>query len=510
MLVCPYTMLRIGKVAFSLLLIAACAGAQEMHDHGVPAKLGTVSFPISCAPAVQDEFNHGVALMHSFAYPAAEKSFEHVAAMDPKCGMAHWGIALTYYHQLWSPFLPASPAVFATARKEMMEARRLGAGTPREKQFLLAVFMLYQDDPVMTPGARMWAYEEAMAQAAHQNPDDLESQVFYALSMLAIASPADKTHAEQKKAIDILNPLYRQYPNHPGIAHYLIHASDSQELAQSGLAAARAYARIAPDAPHALHMPSHTFTRLGLWNDSIQSNLASRKSAREQGDQQQELHAMDYLVYAYLQTGRDDDARQVVQDLKAIPKLDLTNFAIAYASTAMPIRIAIEREQWADAASISAPVGVAPSVVAIAVWAKGLGLARTGHAAEAREQAAQLRKIEATLQTAGDKYWSTQTGVLAEEVLAWSEQADGHANESAAMLRTAADQEDALEKLPVTPGPIVPAREQLGDLLLLQNQPALAVKEFQTALAGAPNRQRSLQGLARAQQLSQRASVQPF
>lgn len=498
-------MFRLWRIPLGLLLFISSSRAQEMHDHGTSEQLGKVSFPISCAPAVQEQFNRGVALLHSFAYTAAEQTFQSVAKADPRCGMAHWGVAMTYFHQVWSPSLP--PSTFSTGQKEMFEATRLGGNSDIERQFLHALGLLYQESASLTNGQRISAYEQAMAEVARQNSTDVESRVFYALSLLANASPADKTHAKQKQAIDILEPLNREYPNHPGIAHYLIHACDSEELAQGGLPAARAYAQIAPSSPHALHMPSHIFTRLGLWDDSIQSNLASRQSAHQYGDMMQEFHAMDYLVYAYLQTGRDKDVSQVIQEMKATPKLDMSNFGVAYAATAMPIRAAVERGRWADAASIAPPEGAPPAIVAIAVWSRGLGLARTGHATEARVEADRLRQIEAELRSSGDAYWSTQTGVLASEVMAWSAQASGGPKEGLALLRSAADQEDAMEKLPVTPGPILPAREQLGDLLLQQNRPDLALKEFRTALVEAPGRRGALQGAAHASELAGRGGL---
>jgi tetratricopeptide (TPR) repeat protein len=331
---------------------------------------------------------------------------------------------------------------------------------------------------------------------AAQNRKDVEAQVFYALALLANVSPTDKTHAKQKQAADLLEPLDRSYPQHPGIPHYLIHAYDNEELAQRGLAAAKAYVQIAPSAPHALHMPSHIFTQLGLWDDSIASNLAAREAARQQGDTGEELHAMDYLVYAYLQCGRDKEAAQVIQQLKDMQKLNVGDFKIGYASTAIPIRFAVERKQWTDAAGIVPPIGAPPQVVAIAVWARGVGLARSGRAAEARVEVDGLRQIEEQLRTAGNDYWATQARILKREVMAWSAQAEGKPDESAALMRAAADEEDGIEKLPVTPGPIVPAREQLGYVLLEQNRPELAQKEFAAALANAPGRRGALQGVA--------------
>jgi hypothetical protein len=341
-----------------------------------------------------------------------------------------------------------------------------------------------------------------MSDLAAENRKDVETQVFYALALLANASPADRTHARQKQATDLLEPLDRTYPEHPGVPHYLIHACDNAELAPRGLPAAKAYSQIAPSAPHALHMPSHIFTRLGLWDDSISSNLAAKEAAHQQGDSGEELHAMDYLVYAYLQSGRDKDASQVIQQLQNMRNLKGGDFKVGYASTAMPIRYAVERGQWADAAGIVPPTGGPPHVVAIAVWARGVGLARSGHAADAGAEVERLRQIEEQLRTSGNDYWATQVGILTREVMAWSAQENRNPDEAAALMRASADEEDAIEKLPVTPGPIVPAREQLGYLLMEQNRAALAQKEFATALANAPGRRGAVQGAARAAELS--------
>jgi len=484
------------QILFALLCILPSLAAQEAHDHGVPEKLGKVSFPTSCAPAVQEQFDRGVALLHSFAYTAAQNAFRGVVELDPKCAMAHWGIAMSYFHQLWEP--PIGPAIISTAQKEIQQAQQIGAGTERERQFIHALSLIYQDADTIPYRTRTLNYENAMSDLAAHNSKDVESQVFYALALLANASPADKTHARQKKAADLLEPLDRAYPQHPGIPHYLIHACDNAELAQRGLPAARAYSQIAPSAPHALHMPSHIFTRLGLWDDSIASNLAARDASHKQGDTGEELHAMDYLVYAYLQSGREQEAGQVVLQLNDMTRLKAGEFKIGYASTAMPIRYAVERGKWADAAVIVPPAEAPPQVVAIAVWARGLGLARTGHAVEVRAEAERLRQIEEQLRSSGNEYWATQTGILKGEVMAWANQADGKSGEAVALLRAAADQEDAVEKLPVTPGPILPAREQLGWLLIEQNRPDLALKEFQTALVNAPGRRGAIQGAARA------------
>ena len=489
-------MSHLWRLFLTLLFIFPFLSAQETHSHSAPEKLGKVSFPTSCTPAVQKQFDRGVALLHSFAYTAAENAFQGVGELDPRCAMAHWGMAMAYFHQLWDP--PIVLATMSIAQKEIQRAQQIGAGSERERQFINALGLIYQDAATVPYRTRALNYEHAMSNLASENRKDVEAQVFYALALLANVSPADKTHAKQKQAADLLEPLDRIYPQHPGVPHYLIHAYDNAELAPKGLPAAKAFSQIAPSAPHALHMPSHIFTRLGLWEDSITSNLAAREAAHQQGDTGEELHAMDYLVYAYLQSGRDKDATQVIQQLKSMPKLNAGDFKIAYASTAMPVRCAVERGQWADAAGILPPTGAPPQVVAIAVWARGLGLARSGRAAEARTEIDKLRRIEEQLRTSGNNYWATQVGILTREVMAWSAQADRKPDDAAALMRASADEEDAIEKLPVTPGPIVPAREQLGYLLLEQNQPSIALKEFETALANTPGRPGALQGAARA------------
>ena len=493
-------MLNLRRISLSLLLLAPFSSAQETHNHSAPEKLGKVSFPISCAPAVQDQFNRGVALLHSFAYADAENTFHAVARQDPQCAMAHWGAAMAYFRQLWEP--PILPETISIAQKEIQQAQQIGSSSEPERQFIHALSLVYRDAASVPYPARALNYEHAMAELAAENRKHVEAQVFYALALLANQSPTDKTHAKQKQAVELLMPLDHAYPDHPGIAHYIIHACDNAEMAQEGLPAARAYSLIAPSAPHALHMPSHIFTRLGLWDDSITSNLAAQKAAHQQGDTGEELHAMDYLVYAYLQAGRDEDAAQIIEQLKDMPALKAADFKVGYASTAMPIRYMVERSQWADAASIVPPAAAPPHVIAIAVWARGMGLARSGHAAEAHAKIDRLHQLEEQLRASGNDYWAAQVEVMKREVMAWSAQAKNKPEEAVTLMRAAADEEDAIEKLPVTPGPIVPAREQLGYLLLEQDHPDQAQKEFQIALTNAPGRRGALRGEAQAAKLS--------
>jgi hypothetical protein len=417
--------------------------------------------------------------------------------------MAHWGLAMTYYRQLWEP--PILPDSYALAQHEIEEALALPTRSVREQGLIHAAEAIFQNSAAFSYSTRAAIYERAMSELAVANPNDTEIQVFYALALLANASPSDKTHVRQKGAVDLLEPLYATYPQHPGIAHYLIHACDNAEMAPRGLPAARSYAKIAPSAPHALHMPSHIFTRLGLWDDSIASNLAARDAAHGAGDVGEELHAMDYLVYAYLQTDRNAEAALVVQQAKGMASLNMREFKIAYASTSMPIRYAVERQRWADAASVTPLAAAPPQVVAIAVWARGIGLARGGHAADAAASVDDLQHIEDSLHAAGNEYWAAQIRSMRREVMAWSAQAQGQSTQAVSLMRQAADEEDSMEKLPVTPGPVIPAREQLGQLLLQQGHPEAAGKEFALALAAAPGRKGALVGAATAE----RAAAQP-
>jgi hypothetical protein len=489
------------RIILCALLCAHAASSQEVHSHPPPEKLGTVSFATSCTPQVAADFQRSVALLHSFAYSAAEQSFQKVAAADPACAMAQWGIAMSYYHQLWSP---PDPKELRAGQMAAEQARSLKGGSLREQQFIAAVAAYYRDSDKVAPQVRAKAYALAMGEAARSNPKDTETQVFYALALIATAPPEDGTHANQKRAAEILEPVYRNQPDHPGAAHYLIHAYDSTELAPRGLAAARAYSKIAPSAPHALHMPSHIFTRLGLWNDSIASNMAARAAAHDQGDQGEELHAMDYLTYAYLQRGRVSDAERVVAALKGMGTVAApgSDFKIGYAATAMPVRLAMERHVWSDALELQSIPGSAPHVAAIAYWARAVAAARSGHPQTADADIAKLEACREQLKAAGNTYWAGQVDVLYKEAKAWQSAASGNAAASVQLLRQAADQEDAVEKLPVTPGPVVPAREQLGELLLEQNHPKEALSEFQAALVDSPGRRGSLTGGARAAELA--------
>ncbi|HEX7287170.1 MAG TPA: hypothetical protein VF532_13370 [Candidatus Angelobacter sp.] len=470
-----------------LVVLCLWQGAYAQHQHAAPEKLGTVSFPNSCSPPVQAKFNRAVALLHSFTYDPAAEAFAEVVRLDPDCAMAHWGVAMSGYHQLWQPPLPGDAVQKGRAELETAQKAKADA---KEKQFLSAAAFIFQDGAYPERAAR---YRDAMSALAKQNPTDVEAQIFYALALLATASPQDKTHKNQKEAAQILGPLYGKYPQHPGLAHYLIHASDNSEMAASGLKPAREYSEIAPSAPHALHMPSHIFTRLGMWSDSMRSNQAAREAARKQGDIGEELHSMDYLVYASLQKASYSETVAVLNDLKNMGTLG-SDFKVSYAATAMPVRYALERKQWKDATRCVSPAGAPPHVAALAAWARALGDARTGDVAAAKSELQALRKFADQLRTAGNLYWAGQVDIQAEEAGGWIAQAEQKQGEALALLKKAADDEDAVEKLPVTPGPVVPAREQLAELLAMMGRPREALAEYETSLQNAPGRRASLQG----------------
>jgi len=470
----------------------AFAQDMEHHDHPAPERLGVVSFPTSCRPAVRPAFDRAVALLHSFAYALSDQAFADVAARDPDCAMAHWGMAMTHYHQLWPP--PPSGEELRQGAAQVRLAETTGHASPRERQFIEALAQYYREADQAAPSVRAQHYTQAWAEVARTYPKDDEAQIFYALALIANAPPTDKAHADQKRAAAILAPIWRRQPQHPGVPHYLIHAYDSAELAPRGLTAARAYSKIAPAAPHALHMPSHIFTRMGLWDDSIASNIAARAAAHAQGDVGEELHAMDYLTYAYLQRGRYAESAQLVSATRAMTGLNSGQFKIGYAANAMPVRLAVERKDWDSATRLEPLPGSTPAVAGVVYWARALGHARARPPSSADADIGHLQDCLGALRSSGDAYWAAQVDALVKEARAWRLAAAGGTEPAIASLRAAADEEDAVEKLPVTPGPIVPAREQLGELLLQANKPDQALREFQASLALAPGRRGALVG----------------
>lgn len=488
---------RSALVFILALLPAAMLPAQESHQHGAPEHLGTVHFGASCEPAAAAAFDRAVALLHSFAYDEADAAFADVATRDPDCAIAHWGRAMSRYHPLWEA---PSGATLAEGAAELQQAAQIATASPRERALIDALATYYADPGAGPSPARAQRYAEAMAGAARAFPDDDEVAIFHALSLLATASPADRKHAQQQQAADILEPIWQRNPDHPGVPHYLIHAYDSAALAERGVQAARAYAKIAPSAPHALHMPSHIFTRLGLWDDSIAANIASRDAARAHGDIGEQVHAMDYLTYAYLQRGRVADAAREVATLQSLAGVAGEKFKTGYAGNAMPVRLAIETRDWTTAAQLRPIPGSTPQVAALAWWARALGKLRAPASTAADDDIRELEASRDALRAAGDTYWAAQTDALLQSTVAWRHAAAGEHDAAVAAMRAAADEEDALEKLPVTPGPVVPAREQLGELLLSIGKPREALQAFDAALAMAPGRAGALRGKAEAAQ----------
>ena len=481
-----------------ILTLPAVASAQEEHQHKAPEHLGTVHFRTSCAAVVQPAFERAVALLHSFAYDAADAGFADVLAHDGSCAIAHWGRAMSHYHQLWE--VPAGAALSAGAA-EIQDARTPGRTSQRERSLIQALGAYYADAGTVPATVRANRYSDAMGKLSSANALDDEIATFYALSLIATAPPTDVSHARQKRAADILEPIWRRHPDHPGVPHYLIHAYDSSELAQRGLPAARAYAKIAPSAPHALHMPSHIFTRLGLWQDSITSNLAAREAALAEHDVGEALHAMDYLTYAYLQLGRDGDAAKIIAELKTMSGLSGAGFKIGYAGNAMPVRLAVETENWAEAATLMPMSDSSPQVAALVWWARALGKLRAATPIPAEQDIAEIEKCRDALRAAKDNYWASQSDTLLKSAQGWQAAAAGHGDEAVRLMTAAAEEEERLEKLPLTPGPIVPAREQLGQLLLTLDRPVEALAAFGAASSLAPGRRGATQGAAQARRL---------
>ena len=505
----PEAALRGRHVAAALLVLTAPAMAQE-HQHGNGEKLGEVHFATSCLGPAQRDFDRAVALLHSFQFSRAIDGFNAVLREDPTCAIAYWGIALSD----WSnPFAPGQKdkGQLQLGRQSAEQGKELGAKTDRERTYLAAVGKLYVDFQSTSQQARLLAYRDAMGTLAAKYPQDSEAQIFYALALAVAEDPSDKTYADRLKAGAILEKLFAQQPTHPGLAHYMIHAYDVPALAGRALVAAQHYAEIAPDAPHALHMPSHTFTRLGYWQDSIDSNVAAAAAARRQAQTAEELHATDYETYAFLQTGQDNAAARIVSTLPEMaarfdPKAVLIGAgppsAGYFARAAIPARYALERRDWHQAERLAPSQTPFPYADAMTWFARGLGAAHSRNAAAANEAAAALKQIQERLTKANEPYWAQQVKIQASAVAAWSALAVGRNEEALRQMAAAAKLEDGTEKSAVTPGPLSPARELLGEMLLELNEPAQALQQFEATLKKEPRRFRSLYGAAHAAQLS--------
>ena len=494
------------------LALAAAAGAQE-HEHGGAAggQLGTVTFATSCSAAAQPLFNRGVALLHSFEFGRAVEAFTATLKADPSCAIAEWGIALSAWSNPFAAGIRPAPPL-KLGGDAVARARALGPKTGRERAYVDAVSQLYENADAIEQRTRLVAYRDAMAKVAATYPADSEASIFHALSISAVAaaSPPDPAYAEPLKAGAILEKLIATRPDHPGLAHYLIHSYDYPPLADRALEAARRYAKIAPDSPHARHMPSHTFTRVGYWQESIDANVASGTVARRDGVVGEELHSMDYRTYAYLQTAQDEQARAMVDALPEVagrfkpdgPASAAPNSAALFAIAAIPARYAIERGAWAEAAALEPRPSGYPYTEALTHMARAIGAAHTGDAARIKASIAALQRITDALTAQHETYWAEQTGIQRGEASAWLALTEGRAADAVAGMRDAAAREDRTEKSAVTPGPLAPARELLGEMLLQLNQPAEALKEFEATLKKEPNRFRAVYGAAKAAALA--------
>ncbi|HZJ44696.1 MAG TPA: hypothetical protein VFD63_13055 [Pyrinomonadaceae bacterium] len=497
-------------------LLTTTAQETHKHKHEMGEQVGQVNFKVSCSPKVQSQFNRAVAWLHSFEYEEAEKEFELIAVADPQCGMAYWGVAMSNYHPLWTPPTPDELKKGVTA---VEKANAAGAKTERERAFIASITLFFKDADKVDHSTRATAYYESMKKLYERDPSDNETAVFYSLSLISVGMMAnDKTYAKEKEAAQILNRVLKREPQHPGVTHYLIHSYDYPALAELALPAARSYAKIAPASAHAQHMPSHIFTRLGLWQEAIKSNLDARASAKAfaarhkmPGAWDEQLHAMDYLAYAYLQGAQDKEAWGVFQELNKIRRVDPPSFKVAYAFAAIPARYALERRQWAEAARLS----LQPGTVTNLSWdnfrwaeayihlARAVGAARTGDKTLARAEVDELKAIHQQLGEIKSGYdWARQVEIQSKIAEAWLSFAQGNSEAALSEMKAAADADDATEKHPVTPGSILPAREQLGELLLELKKPVEALHEFEVSLRVAPNRFNGLYGAARAARLA--------
>jgi len=489
------------SAAFSVLALAD----EGHHDELTQEQLGTVHFPVSCTPEAQATFLKGVALLHSFWYEEAEKTFAEVEKQDPKCAMAHWGVAMSLWHQLWDQ---PDAATIKRASEELKKAGKPQAKTERERDYIAAARVFYSNSKKMNHEARAVAYSAAMERVYQQYPDDHEAAAFYALSLLASEPDNDTTFANRKKAGAILEKLFEIEPDHPGIAHYLIHTYDKPQLAQLGLPAARRYAQIAPSSPHALHMPSHIFERVGDWPDDITSNLASiaatrKTAAMHMGGEAHQYHAIDFLIYAYLQSGHEDEAAKWIAEVKTMPEMKMAGQDMhAFAMSKFPAMYALELHRWSDAANLEVIASAAGADRAYTWWAKAIGNARIGDLAAARKDLAEIDMIHKDYIARHKPYAAEYAEQLQQEAEAWVLFGDGKDADATALLRRVADHEDAVGEEQTS----MPAREMLADMLLEMHHPDQALAEYQGDLKFNPKRFNGLYGAAYAAEMAGQAS----
>ena len=471
---------------------------QMIHaGHNGPNRLGTVAFANSCAPQVQGDLTRAIAMLHSFWYSAAEPAFRDILLKDPACGVATWGIAAILMNNPLAG-VGAGPREAERAQAAIEQGRRVGAGSQRERDYIEAVGAYYRDFATRPEQARQQSRAEAFTALAARYPDDDEARIFSALYVAGTQSQSEQTFAAYREAAAILEPMFARYPDHPGVAHYLIHVYDAPPLAAEGQTAARRYAAIAPDAPHALHMPSHIFTRIGAWQESVTTNRRAYHAAVRGGEPAEAYHASDYAVYANLQMARDTDAANDMANALNVKVGAPPSVIVAYPSAAMPARHALERSDWQAAANLALPNPGPPFTEAITWFARALGSARTGNVVAAEKATLEIAVRHKALVEAGNAYWAREVDVQQRAAAAWTAFARGGTEEGLISMRKAADLEDANEKHIVTPGRVLPARELLGDMLLEARQPAAALREYEASQVREPNRFRGHYGVARA------------
>ena len=487
-------MIRMLTTAAAIFMATAISVPQFAHPQGAgDERLGSVHFKTSCNETAQRRFDRAMRYQHSFWYNVSQEIFEETLKADPDCAIAYWGIALSLLH---NPHSPPPPENLPQGLAGLQKGKAIGAKSERERDYIDALLVYYTDHEKLDHRTRLAGYLKAVEGLAQRHPDDDEAQIAYAITLNVAASPADKTYANQLKGAAILEPIMRRLPHHPGVAHYLIHLYDYPPIAERGLEAAKRYAAIAPAAPHAQHMPSHIFTRVGLWKESIASNAASAKAAKESKEPDDQMHGMDYMVYAYLQLSQDKRAREVVDEMEKVHgyKRPSGPFALAASSA----RYAVERTDWKAATNLALRPSQFPYADAITHFARALGAARSGQPEAARADLAKLAELRDKLRDAKDAYWSEQVDIQWQVANAWLLSAAGKHDDALAAMRAAADAEDKTEKHPVTPGPLAPARELYGAMLLERGMAKDALAAFEASMGKEPNRYNGFAGAAKA------------
>ncbi len=486
-------------------LASACAWAQT--EHSASEHFGTAHLTTSCSAEVQPQFDRAVTMLHSFFFPETVKAFTAIATAEPSCAMAYWGIAMS---QRPNPLVPPfSNELLKAGLQAIEKARAANAPTPRERDWIEAVALFYEDYETVDQKTRTARYERAMANLHERYPDDTEIAVFYALALNEAVDLTDKTYYRQLKAAAILEPLGQTLPDHPGIAHLIIHSYDYAPIAARGLPAARRYAALAPSAPHALHMPSHIFSTLGMWREAISADLASDAATKSYAARSASTttaaanparyHSLDFLMNAYLQLGQDKRAKEILDQRNSVAQLPGDYRLSGHtAFAAIPVRYAIERGDWVEAAGLAVAPSVYPQAEAIAWFGRALGAARTGDLEAARRSLSELARLRAKLAATNDEYWMTQIDIYTQATEAWIALGEQRTRRAITIMREAADREDRREKHVALENRLSPMRELLGELLLEAGRPEDAQREFNASLQTVPNRFRSLAGAARA------------